>query len=210
MDRQHGGYTLEPGAKQLVSQTRMVWGFAHAHRHGYGSQERDYLAAARQGYRYLLEHFHDDQHGGYYWMTDELGTPTNKYKMIYGQAFVIYALVEYYRASRDEQALAHAMTQFRDLQQHAYDQQHGGWLEHFAPDWTPVRQPHPQVSVEVPGCKSANTHLHLMEALTELYLETRDAAVQRALAESLRINRTYFYPRDAAQARSTVIPIGRA
>lgn len=28
-DRQHGGYSLEAGSKQLVGQARMMWGFSH-------------------------------------------------------------------------------------------------------------------------------------------------------------------------------------
>ncbi len=200
VDRVHGGYTLEPGSKQLVTQTRMIWGFSHAHIHGLDLPPRDYLAAARQGYEFLTAHFLDREHGGYYWMTDDEGHATNQYKMIYGQAFVIYALVEYYRASHDQQSLDRALEQFLILQQKAHDRQHGGWFEHFAPDWTAVMKPQDDVSVEVPGCKSANAHLHLMEAFTELYLETRDTRVRDALRESLRINRSHFYPLNPARS----------
>ncbi|MHB8955043.1 MAG: AGE family epimerase/isomerase [Pirellulaceae bacterium] len=198
-DPQFGGYSLEAGSKQLVSQTRMIWGFSHAHRHGFSTAQRNYLQAARQGYEFLQRHFRDQQEGGYFWMTDESGSPTNRYKMIYGQAFVIYALVEYYRASQDMAALTAALEQFLVLQSKARDGQHGGWFEHFAPDWTPVMTGEEHVSVEVPGYKSANAHLHLMEAFSELYLELSDDRVRDALRESLRINRTHFYPRDPAQ-----------
>ena len=133
-------------------------------------------------------------------MTDDAGSATNKYKMVYGQAFVIYALVEYYRASDDKQALEAALEQFLVLQQKAHDIQYGGWFEHFTPEWVPVMQPQEYASVEVPGFKSANAHLHLMEAFTELYLETHDAGVREALTESLRINSVYFYPLDPAQS----------
>jgi hypothetical protein len=44
------------------------------------------------------------------------------------------------------------------------------------------------VIVELGGAKSANTHLHLMEALTELYQATQDAEVKKSLEESLQIN----------------------
>ena len=58
-DREHGGYCLEAGSKQLVGQTRMIWGFSHAHRQGLSTPERDYLQAARQGYEFLQRHFLD-------------------------------------------------------------------------------------------------------------------------------------------------------
>ncbi len=197
-DRQHGGYNLEAGSKQLVGQSRMIWGFSHAHLNGLSSSQHDYLAAARQGYKFLIDHFLDLEHGGYYWMTDAAGNMTNPNKMLYGQAFVIYGLVEYYRASGDAEALRHARSQFDVLQRQARDSQYGGWFEHFLADWTPVMKWQDGVSVEVPGYKSANAHLHLMEALTELYLESRDAEVRTALVESLKINRERFYPLDPA------------
>jgi mannobiose 2-epimerase len=206
VDQQHGGYILESGSKQLVAQTRMIWGFAHAHRQGLSTAQRDYLAAARQGYEFLVAHFLDSQHGGYYWMTDDAGTPINRNKMIYGQAFVIYALVEYARASEDQEPLERAGELFRVLQREAHDPRHGGWFEHFDADWTPVMQPRADVFVELPGYKSANSHLHLMEAFTQLYLDQPDAPVREALRESLRINCRYFYPRDAAQSAFHCFP----
>lgn len=54
--------------------------------------------------------------------------------------------------------------------------------------------------MEVGGLKSANTHLHLMEALTELYEASHDAAVKKSLAEALKINAEYFYPKDAGKS----------
>ena len=199
-DRQHGGYLLEEGSKQLVGQTRMIWGFSHAHLFGLSSSDRDYLAAARQGYEFLIKHFLDTQHGGYFWLTDEKGDVRNPNKMLYGQAFVIYGLVEYYRASGDKGALRQAQDQFRVIQRKAYDSRHGGWFEHFLADWTPVMEWRDDVSVEVPGYKSANAHLHLMEALTELYLEWPDARLREALVESLKINRERFYPADPSRS----------
>jgi mannose/cellobiose epimerase-like protein (N-acyl-D-glucosamine 2-epimerase family) len=199
-DRQHGGYLLEEGSKHLVGQTRMIWGFSHAHLFGLSSSDRDYLAAARQGYEFLIKHFLDTQHGGYFWLTDEKGDVRNPNKMLYGQAFVIYGLVEYYRASGDKGALRQAQDQFRVIQRKAYDSRHGGWFEHFLADWTPVMEWRDDVSVEVPGYKSANAHLHLMEALTELYLEWPDARLREALVESLKINRERFYPADPSRS----------
>ena len=55
-------------------------------------------------------------------------------------------------------------------------------------------KPGPEAIVEVGGMKSANTHLHLMEALTELYDATHDPEVRKSLEEAVRINATYFYP----------------
>lgn len=203
IDREHGSFILSKGPpveKQLVTQSRMVWGFSHAKIKNLGDGKRDYLADAKQGYEFLLKHFLDAEHGGYFWTTDAEGKTLNPRKIVYGEAFVIYGFVEYFRASGDTQALANAMKLFTTLQERAHDKLHGGWVEHFQRDWTPILTSGPEAIVEVGGLKSANTHLHLMEAFTELYMETKDAAVRKALIESLEINQKYFYPADPAKS----------
>lgn len=209
VDRKYGGYLLADDAarkapaateKQLVTQARMVWGFSHAHLNGLTDGRRDYLQAARQGYQFLQAHFLDPKYGGYYWTTDLEGKPLDQRKILYGESFVIYAYVEFYRASGDRTALAQALELYRVIEKRARDEKFGGWLEHFERDWTPILQPGTPVLVEVAGRKSANTHLHLMEALTELYAATHDPGVRKSLEEALRINRTYFYPEDVSKS----------
>jgi len=207
VDREEGGFLLadppevnRAKEKQIVSQARMIWGFSHAHLKRLGGEKREYLQAARQGYEFLEKHFRDSEQGGYYWTTDRQGKATNQRKIVYGESFVIYGLVEYHRASGDPAPLKAAMKLFQDLQHHAHDPANGGWIEHFERDWTPVLKPDANQQVEVAGYKSANTHLHLMEAFTELYLVTHDRAVGQALEESLELNMRYFYPKDPAQA----------
>ena len=207
-DKEHGGYVLADDLKgrgvakekQIVSQARMIWGFSHAHRKGFSDDRRNYLKAAEQGRRFLLEHFLDRENGGYFWTTDLSGKVLNDRKILYGEAFVIYAFVEYYRASGDREALRQALDLYQALQRHAHDARHTGWFEHFTRDWKPIMSPDARIEVEVGGLKSANAHLHLMEALTELYEATRDLAVKQSLEEALKINATWFYPRDAGKS----------
>ncbi|HTL18214.1 MAG TPA: AGE family epimerase/isomerase, partial [Patescibacteria group bacterium] len=208
IDRHNGGYVLADDAarkappateKQLVTQTRMIWGFSHAHLKGFSDEKHNYLAAAEQGYRFLRSHFLDQTNGGYYWTTDLAGTPLDRRKILYGESFVIYGLVEYYRASGDKAALQQAMDLYHLVQKYAHDRTNSGWVEHFEPDWKPIVDPKAAVIVELGGAKSANTHLHLMEALTELYQATHDVEVEKSLEEALKINMTWFYPKDPAK-----------
>lgn len=113
---------------------------------------------------------------------------------------MVYALVEYYRASGDKEVLRQAIDLYQTLQDRAYDKSHKGWVEHFQRDWQPILNQDAKVEVEIAGYKSANTHLHLMEALTELYDASHDSAVKKSLAEALRINKEYFYPKNAGQS----------
>ena len=208
MDWMNGGYILCDDVrkkrlateKQIVTQSRLMWTFSHVHFHGYTTPERSYLKAAQHGYGFLIDKFRDQSNGGYFWTTDLSGKVRNDRKIIYGQAFVILGLVEYYRASKDEGALEHAMELYHNLQKHAYDQRNGGWMEHFTGAWEPILLPTPEAVVEVAGYKSANAHLHLMEALTELCDVTRDNGVKQSLEEVLRLDMTYFFPQAAGRS----------
>src|SRR6476620_12440765 len=210
LDRTRGGYILSDDVqkkraateKQIVTQSRLIWTFSHVHRKGYSNAQRNYLKAAEHGYRFLIEKFLDKNHGGYFWTIDLNGQVLDDRKILYGEAFVIYGLVEYYRASNDENALRHSTELYDHLQKHAYDRKNGGWIEHFTRNWKPILQPTRQAMVGVAGYKSANTHLHLMEALTELFNATRDNEVRRSLNEAMRLNADYFYPKEAGRSCS--------
>ena len=172
----HGGYIVsEPaagppiGTRQLVAQARLLWGFSHAARAGFGPYPAMYLDAARSGYRYLRDYQFDPEHGGYYWTTGASGQPLDRRKILYGQAFVIYA----------------------------HDRAHGGWVEHFEADWRPILD-HRYLHVETTGYKSANTHLHVMEALAELTDVAPDSGLRVTLAETLDLNARRFFPSPAA------------
>jgi len=207
-DTNHGGYLLNddavkgrrtPPEKQIVTQSRMVWAFSLAQIEGYSDTNRNYLKAAAQGYHFLLDHFLDRQNGGYFWTTDLEGQPVNDGKFLYGQAFTVYALVEYYRASGDRGALNHALELYHAVQAHLHDNQNGGWFEHADRNWKPLSPGDPRNEVEVIGYKSANSHLHWMEALAELYDATHDPDVKQSLQEALRVNATFFYPTDPSR-----------
>ena len=207
-DNQRGGYLLDddavkgrstPSEKQIVTQSRMVWAFSLAQIEGYSDTNRNYLQAAAQGYHFLLDHFLDRQNGGYFWTTDLAGKPVNDCKFLYGQAFTIYAFVEYYRASGDQEALNHALALYRVVQAHLHDRPNDGWFEQADRNWKLLSPGDPRNAVEVVGYKSANSHLHWMEALTELYDATHDPDVKKSLVEALRVNATFFYPDDPAR-----------
>jgi mannobiose 2-epimerase len=207
VDARHGGYLLSPDEKQLATQSRMAWAFSHAHRKGLG----DYLGAAEQGVAFLLEHFRDPKYAGFFWKTDLSGRVRSDRKILYGQVFVVYALVEYFRATGDPDALDEARSVFEVLLERAHDDEYGGWLEHFRRSWRPIRRPGRHVEVEVGGLKSANAHLHVIEALSELYEETDDQAVGASLAETVDVCTAHFYPEDpSASSQHRTRDWGRA
>ena len=151
--------------KGLVLNARILWTFASACRHRFTPR---YRALADRAYRYLLDYFLDSKHGGYYWSVDSTGEKLNGKKQIYGQAFVVYAFAEYYRATGLPQALEHAQTLFRLIEEKGCDRVHGGYFEAYAEDWS-ATDDYSLSSKDLNESKSMNTHLHVLEAYTNLY-----------------------------------------
>ncbi len=54
-------------------------------------------------------------------MLDYLGSPLDTKKRIYGQAFTVYALAEYYHASGDAEALAKALRLVEQIEIASHD-----------------------------------------------------------------------------------------
>lgn len=218
VDWRQGGYLLDDHVergragetrKHVVTQARMVWTFAHAHRNGFGGRTRNYLRAAEHGFRFLQKKFRDRRHGGYFLMTDLEGRVIEDRKSLYTQSFVIYAFVEYYRASGRKAALREALKLFRLTESRSRDPANGSWNEHFFRDWSPMTTPQPKYNIEIPGLKSANASLHWMEALAELYAEAGDENVRKALTESLAWNKEIFYPAEPGRSLLHIMPDGR-
>lgn len=188
--------------KLLVTHTRMVWVYALVHRLGYSDAAHNYLEAAEQGFRFIQKAFLDNVNGGYFWSTTPQGEPKDIRKFLFVQSYMIYALVEYYRASGKPELLGEAREVFTLVQKRMWDHENGGWIEHFAADFSPLPpnwdQPFDNAIARV-GLKSCYTNMHWMEALTELYQETGDETVRAALEQVLQINAEMFFRSDPMQ-----------
>ncbi|WP_256756991.1 AGE family epimerase/isomerase [Cohnella sp. WQ 127256] len=193
VDELNGGFvgeiksdmTVMPDAdKGLVLHARILWTFATAYRL---YQDVPYLIMARRAYDALDKFFRDREHGGLYWMVDVSGIPVQEKKQIYGQAFVIYALSEYYRATGSEEALAWARELFYLIEKHAYDYRHRGYVEALARDWSETDD----LSLsgkDLNERKSMNTHLHVLEAYTNLYRVWKSEDLRMKLTELIDIH----------------------
>ena len=143
---------------------RILWTYAAAYRR---MRAEEYLSMANWAYDYLRNVFLDPEYGGLYWTVDYTGNPVFDRKHHYAQAFGIYGLSEYYRATQEPQSLALAQELFRLLEKHAYEPMYGGYIEGSSRKWEKLEDM--RLSDRDLNCrKSMNTLLHILEAYTNL------------------------------------------
>src|SRR5262245_21425214 len=114
------------GERFLTQQARQLWFFSTLASNCIEKQTA--LAAARSGYNFLESHMRDRRHGGYFAKVKDDGQPLDTRKHVYLNAFALYGLVAYHRATGDAQALAAAQELFRVLEEKAHDRRNGGYV----------------------------------------------------------------------------------
>ena len=207
VDRQNGGFHAEfdrqwrplpSRGKFSVFQGRMTWTAATvaARRPELRAQ---YLPYVLHGVAYLSQVLWDKQYGGFYWGLDDHGKVSTQFgegKHMYGISFCVYALAAAYRVTRDPATLALAQRAFEWNEQHAHDDVNGGYYEWLTRAGEPMlARPGAstatfQYGADSPvGYKSMNTHIHLLEAYTELYGVWKDPLLCRRVEELLQIVR---------------------
>jgi mannobiose 2-epimerase len=195
LDTANGGYIINHDAagnpnprlsKGIVTQARQVWLFSKMAEEGY--RRADSLKAAAHGFAFLRGKMWDSRNGGFYWEVDATGTKQiAPKKHMYGQSFGLYALSQYYIASKDPAALKLADELFRLFEARAYDKEFGGYREFFNVDWTPVTETERGYMNVAPELKLMNTHLHLMEALTTYYRASKSPVARQRLIDLINI-----------------------
>jgi mannobiose 2-epimerase len=151
--------------KGAVLNARLLWTFAAAYNF---SGNPEYLAIADRAYQYITGHFIDQEFGGVYWSLDHRGNPLDTKKQVYAVAFAIYGISEYHIASGNTEARDLAISLYELLVAKSYDPVNTGYLEAFGREWQPIDDLRLS-DKDANEKKTANTHLHVLEAYTNLY-----------------------------------------
>ncbi len=176
--------TVDPEADRgIIMYTRILWTFSAAYRI-YGNES--YREKATIAFNYIVKYFIDREFGGVYWQLNSKGEVNIDKKQTYAQAFAIYGFSEYYRATKNEDALKYAEDLFFLIEKYIYDPTHKGYFEAFTRNWDSMEDIRLS-SIDYNEPKSNNTHLHILEAYTTLYRANGDANVKLCIQDLLDI-----------------------
>jgi len=151
--------------RTAVSCARYLWTFSKAF---LLTSKEIYLEIADHAYEFLQTAFWDKVHGGLFWSVDKDKKPVLDRKHHYAQAFGIYGLSEYFKATKNNDSLYTAMNLFDLLEKYAFDPEFGGYIEGSSRDWSKLADM--RLGKNDMNCqKSMNTMLHMMEAYTNLF-----------------------------------------
>lgn len=194
MDKEYGGLLgrlnrkgepVGSGDKSVVLISRALWSFSEAYRR---YPDPAYQKVAAECLKFLREKMWDKERGGYYFMVTRKGDPVDDTKQLNPTSYVMEGLAEYALAFHDNQAVREALDLFQVIDQHAHDNQYGGYRIAFTKDWQWIKDykdgPNGAGSF---GRKSYDWHLGLVEALATLYDITGDTRVLARLEELLDI-----------------------
>lgn len=188
IDNENGGFYGEVTYDLKVNKTsekggiqtsRILWFFSAAY---CATKNEEYKKAATHAYEFLRDKLIDKEFKGVYWMVDYLGNPIDTRKHVYCQSFAIYALSEYYKATKDKQALDLAMNLFSLVENIGFNKENSAYLEEFDREWNII--PNEMLSENgVIAEITTNTHLHVLEGYTNLYSVTNNRVVGERLKE---------------------------
>jgi mannobiose 2-epimerase len=166
-----------------ILNARILWTFSAAFRH---LHDPACLQMAERAKNAILSDFFDTRYGGTYWKITCDGKPMDTKKQIYSQAFFIYAFAEYYRATSDRTGLDRAISLYHLIEEKSYDPNKNGYFEAYSRNWKLLEDLRLSAR-DMNEKKTTNTHLHILEAYTNLYRIWKNDALKKQLRNLVSI-----------------------
>lgn len=148
---------LPQAERELTGQCRLIYAMAIGHE---VTQDARYLDAARRGADFLLQHFRDPVHGGFFHTVAPDGSPRARLKRAYGHAFALLALSELYRVGQDARHRTAALQAWTEIEAGFFDRR-GGLVNECGRDFKPMA-----------GARTQNPVMHMFEAALALQAAT--------------------------------------
>lgn len=189
----HSGKIDHEAEKGGVLNARILWTFSAAAQFtSLSVEERSkYQSLALRSFEYFSKYFFDKEHGGVYWSIHANSSPKESRKQIYGQAFAIYGLSEYYALTQHPEALTLAIQLYELIEKHSFDGQYGGYFEAFSQDWT-LLQDLRLSEKDRNDPKTMNTHLHIIEGYVNLYKVWPNTGLRSKIIQLLDLFETHI------------------
>ncbi|HEY8500973.1 MAG TPA: AGE family epimerase/isomerase [Clostridia bacterium] len=151
--------------KSCILNSHVLWTFSAAYS---ALNDENYLKTAEHAYRFLKDAFYDNTYGGLYFTVDYKGCPADRRKKIYAIASGINGLSEFYRATGNNESVSMAVDLYEIIEKNSFDNTYGGYFSAFSEDWKTIDDMK-LCSKDLKAVKSANTHLHILDACINLY-----------------------------------------
>jgi mannobiose 2-epimerase len=197
VDKLYGGFVgkrdnennlIKDAPKGSVLNARILWTFSAAFQH---TNNDSHKQLAQRAFDYIKYNFIDSEYGGVYWLINHRGTVVDSKKQIYAIAFTINGLSEYFKISEDKEALDLAISLYKDIEKHAFDPQHNGYFEAFNREWQEIGDLRLSEK-DANEKKTMNTHLHILEAYTNLYKIWKNEHLAEQIKGLLSVFETYI------------------
>lgn len=201
VDQEYGGFyggmskELElnkEGLKGGIAAARLLWSYARAYRYTGNPLHEEAMVHA---YNFLVNKVLDETYGGIYWAMDYKGEVLDERKHVYAQSFAIYALSEYVLATDSEEAKGIAIQLYELVEEVGYSHVYGGYLEEFDVQWH-LKDNEMLSENGVVAYFTMNTHLHVLEAYTNLYRICPEIKVRKSIKGLLEIFKGTIYDPD--------------
>lgn len=158
---------------------RIIWAFSNAYR---VFHKKEYLMPAMNGKDYFIQHFIDHKYGGAFVYVDSWGEKKETDAILSNQALAIYALSEFYGATKDEESLKQAINIYKIVEKEFHDLEFGGYREVLSRDFTIKDE-----------SRLAVSHLYLLESYSNLYRIWRDPSLRGVIADLIDVMVSEFF-----------------